>query len=308
MRIGVRIVGVLALDHGVVAHQYTAQELALARAVAQLAGMALERDRLVRERTQAHTNVLALQEANRRMSEFLSLAAHELRTPLTTVIGNVELAQRRLAEQTRAEDAASIWSVARLQPVLTRAHGQLGRINRLVDDLLDAARVQADRLEIRLEPCEPVAMVSDVVEEQRQLHPDRLITFDAPPGEPVRLIRVDRDRIVQVITNYLSNALRYSAADRPVAVGVACGDRELRVSVRDEGPGIPSTELTRIWERFQRGAGAQKQAGSHVGLGLGLYISRTIIERHGGRVGVDSVPGAGSTFWFTLPLEPAPGA
>jgi signal transduction histidine kinase len=108
------------------------------------------------------------------------------------------------------------------------------------------------------------------------------------------------------LTNYLTNALKYSAADRPVAVGLDIEEQQARVWVRDEGPGIPARKQERIWERFHQVKGIEVQSGSGVGLGLGLPISRAIIEHHQGQVGVQSARGAGSTFWFSLPLA-APG-
>jgi len=102
--------------------------------------------------------------------------------------------------------------------------------------------------------------------------------------------------------NYLTNALKYSAEDRPVEIGIEMEDWVARVWVRDAGPGIPSEEQDRVWERFHRVPGIEVQSGSGIGLGLGLHISRTIIERHRGHVGVESTPGVGATFWFTLPL------
>jgi signal transduction histidine kinase len=111
------------------------------------------------------------------------------------------------------------------------------------------------------------------------------------------------------LINYLSNALRYSGPDSPITVGLSVVDpagesaiREARVWVRDEGPGLSVEEQERIWERFYRGERTTTQLGSNVGLGLGLTICRSIVARHRGRVGVESAPGAGSTFWFTLPL------
>ncbi len=104
------------------------------------------------------------------------------------------------------------------------------------------------------------------------------------------------------MTNYLSNALKYAPEDRPVAARVAARRGRARVSVRDEGPGLPAEEQRRIWERYHRAPGVSAHAGAGGGLGLGLYISRTIIERHQGAVGVRSAPGKGSTFWFTLPV------
>jgi signal transduction histidine kinase len=116
-------------------------------------------------------------------------------------------------------------------------------------------------------------------------------------------VQADAARIGQVVTNYLSNALKYSSEEQPVSVGLDVAGTRARVWVRDEGPGVAPEERARIWERFYRTARVEHRHGSSVGLGLGLYISRTIIVQHGGEVGVESGPGAGATFWFALPLE-----
>ena len=106
-----------------------------------------------------------------------------------------------------------------------------------------------------------------------------------------------------MIDNYLSNALKYSEADKPVLVRVEQAEPgQARVLVRDQGPGLPLAQQQTIWERFYRVPGVEVKSGSGIGLGLGLHISRTIIEQLGGHVGIESEPGQGSTFWFTLPL------
>jgi signal transduction histidine kinase len=110
----------------------------------------------------------------------------------------------------------------------------------------------------------------------------------------------DADRIGQVVANYVTNALKYSPPDQPVDVSVAVRRAQACVAVRDAGPGIPKADRAQVWELFQRGSGVTPQGGS---LGLGLYISRAIVEAHGGQVGVKSAVGKGSTFWFTLPLS-----
>jgi signal transduction histidine kinase len=115
----------------------------------------------------------------------------------------------------------------------------------------------------------------------------------------------DAQRIGQVVTNYLTNALKYSPADRPIEVGLEVDAQQARVWVRDEGPGLPPEDQKHIWDRFYQAEGVAVQSGSGVGLGLGLHISRTIIGQHYGQVGVQSAPGHGSTFWFTLPLAEA---
>jgi signal transduction histidine kinase len=148
-------------------------------------------------------------------------------------------------------------------------------------------------------------MVRDSVEEQRANWPGRTLTLDLP-AQAV-LVRADADRLRQVATNYLTNALKYSPRDQPVAVTVRVAGDEAWVGVRDEGFGLTPAQQQEIWERYRRVesvvvADTTGRAGGN--LGLGLYISRTIIAQHGGQVGVESAPGAGALFWFTLPLVP----
>jgi signal transduction histidine kinase len=146
--------------------------------------------------------------------------------------------------------------------------------------------------------------VSDALSTQHEQHPQRRILselLDAPI-----VVQADADRVGQVVAQYVSNALKYSPDDRPVTVRLTVTGDEARVSVHDEGPGLPPDEQERVWEAFYRAPSVAILDGSAIGLGLGLYICRTIIERHGGRTGVDSAIGEGATFWFTLPLASAP--
>jgi signal transduction histidine kinase len=249
---------------------------------------------------------LALREANRRMDQFLGLASHELRTPLTGLRGSLQIMQRRLEraaavemENAPAADLAGV--VSRLAPFLDRALHQSGVLAGLVDDLLDLSRIEAGHLPLRLAPCDLVALVMQTVEERRALDPTRAIELETLPA-PV-WVRADAERLAQVIDHYLDNALKYSAVEQPVTVGVALDGAQARIWVRDRGPGVPVADHERVWERFYQVAGLGHSSGSSVGLGLGLYISRTIVERHGGQVGIESAPGAGATFWAALPLS-----
>jgi len=192
-------------------------------------------------------------------------------------------------------------SIATVQGFLNRTERQIGMQNRLVNDLLDVSRVETGRLELHPALCNLLSLVSEVVEDQRYLTPDRTLTLNLPVASEL-LVMADADRVRQVVSNYLSNALKYSEVDKPVAIDIETNGSRVRVAVRDEGPGLSESQQQHVWERFYRVPGVEVKTGSGVGLGLGLHISRMIIERQGGRVGLQSVPGKGSTFWFTLPL------
>jgi PAS domain S-box-containing protein len=307
-RIGDKLVGGLSLHYDDPARIETEHERVLAAAVAQLVGLVIERERLMREREEARASAIALSHANQRMSEFLSIASHELKTPVTVIKANLQLCSRRLrrAPVRQAGDqsgaGAAFGTLERAKELIERTEHGADRLSRLVDDLLDASRIQAGKLELRSEPVELLTVVREAVAEQRQANPQRAITFSAPPDEVT--VVADRDRIGQVVTNYLTNAIKYSAEDRPVQVRAEFDQPSgvVRVSVRDEGPGLPPEEHAHIWELFHRAPQVKVQSGSGVGLGLGLHICKTIVEQHGGQVGLDSAIGRGSTFWFTLPL------
>jgi PAS domain S-box-containing protein len=304
MLLGNQLVGLLSLDYGGLDHTYTKEEIDLTAAVAQLVTLVIERERLLRERTEAEARTLALQEANRRMTDFLSIAGHEIRTPLTTMKGNIQLAKRSLTKLLRQEAASSqqVHEVlTNVQSFLDRADRQANVQSRLVRDLLDVSRIEADRLELHSQRCDLVAIARQAIEDQRSVTPSRSVQF-VITTPPKVFVQADPDRIGQVISNYLSNALKYSQPSSPVEVCLELEEPgNVRLSVRDEGLGLTATEQQHIWERFYRVPEIAVQSGSGVGLGLGLYICRIIIERQGGQVGVESKKGIGSTFWFTLP-------
>ncbi|MGE5334728.1 MAG: sensor histidine kinase, partial [Nitrososphaerota archaeon] len=124
------------------------------------------------------------------------------------------------------------------------------------------------------------------------------------PDEPIEL-DLDPDRISQVLTNLIANALKFSPPEAPVIVTVALADDEVVISVHDQGPGIPPEQLPHIFERFYQAPNTAAQSGSKLGLGLGLFISHEFVERHGGRLWAESTPGKGSSFAFTLPARAA---
>ena len=256
-----------------------------------------------RERELERADAQVWRETTHQMETFVGVVSHELKTPLTTLQGYYELLARRLNraqfDQAQAEDLIPLVSMART--LIENSEDSLRRLGRLINDLLDYSRVRHGRVEYRMELCDVAPIVTQVVEEQRHLAPERTILLARPEGALVP-VWGDAERLRQVLTNLLTNALKYSRAGRPVEVGIQGEGQQVRVWVRDQGPGIPEHEQAHLWERFYRVPGIEVQCGSGVGLGLGLYISKTVIEQHSGHVGVQSVPGEGSTFWFTLPL------
>ena len=267
-----------------------------------------ERNRLAREREAARADELAAHEANRRMEQFLAIAAHDLRSPLTATIGYLDLAQRqfdRLAAAVREALPALASQMVTVRQQLEDADHSAERLTRLVTLLFDTSALHAGRLELHRAPCDLAALAREQVAGQRVATPDRVIRLHVPEGKQPIPVEVDADRIGQVITNFVTNALKYSTPDMPVDVSVIVRQGRAHVAICDRGPGIPEGERARIWELFHRVPGVTAQSGTQSGsLGLGLHISKAIVEAHGGRVGVKSAVGKGSTFWFSLPLSP----
>jgi signal transduction histidine kinase len=226
-----------------------------------------------------------LRELDRVKDEFLSSISHELRTPLTSISGYVEL----LHEDITDEDAR-----AHLQVVERNAE----RLLTLVNDLLFAARLQSGRLELELEPVDLCALVEESVEAARPraeaAQVDLVVTSKAVP-----LVSGERIRLEQVIDNLVSNAIKFTPAHGHVEIDVGARNGVVCVAVSDTGIGITEAERAHLFERFFRSQAAlEKQI---QGTGLGLYISKAIVEAHGGQIGVRSEEGKGTTFMIELP-------
>jgi PAS domain S-box-containing protein len=302
-----RLAGVLTVEKKETNPLYSAEEISLVKAIAKLILLVIERERLKREWIEAHSSELALREANRRFDEFLSLASHELRTPLAGIKGNIQLALRRLTalKSGKLPDISLLLEkLDRLQEFLREAEQRVNVQNRMISDLLDVSRIQANKLELVMGPCSLETIVRQAVADQRYTTPTRPILLKTPAAEPLMVIG-DADRLGQVIHNYLSNALKYSPADQPVTVVLEKVQAAARVSVIDRGPGLPPEEQKCVWERFYRVKGIPAQGSSSPGLGLGLHICQMIMDAHHGSFGLESAPGQGSTFWFSLPLVPS---
>ncbi|RKH07214.1 PAS domain-containing sensor histidine kinase [Corallococcus carmarthensis] len=235
-----------------------------------------ERDRLLRE----------AQEAIRIRDDFMSIAAHELKTPLTPL---------KLHLQMLKGQADTGHGVASRH--VDKALAQLARLSLLVNDLLDTSRIQAGKLELATEPIPLREFIREVLLDFRGTSSLHSLRFEAP-DEPL-VILGDRARLAQVLTNLVENAFKYSPTGGTIRVTARRMGTEACVSVKDEGIGIPKEEQAHLFERFFRARNAP--ISGFGGLGLGLYICRDIIERHGGRIWVESEVEHGSTFHFVLP-------
>ncbi len=214
-----------------------------------------ENKRLEREHADAQANELASREVNRHMDEFLATAAHDLRQPVTGAAMGIGLAQRRLQRLAATADAplpaAGERSASALDEAIhtvERAGQAVERMSRLVARLFDVAQAQSGTLELKPVACNLAALVREQVELQHMMMADRTVCLDLPTKRPVPVV-ADADRLGQVLTNYLTNALKYSPPDRPIVVSLEVHSRLARVAVRDEGPGLPPDERNRSTAR-----------------------------------------------------------
>ena len=242
--------------------------------------------------------------AERRKQEFQSMVSHELRTPLTSIMGWIDLALMQIELRPRSLSPEAENLLVNLEKTLKRADGQVEIETRLVEELLDVSRLELHKFDLSLHRENLVTIVQETVATQQQVAPTRRIELALPSDELVPVL-ADAGRIGQVLTNYLTNALKYAPVEQPIAVRLEVAGTLARVLVRDLGPGLTPKQQQRIWEQFYQVAAPGLQ-GPEGGLGLGLAIARAIVEQHRGQVGVQSVPGEGSTFWFSLPLANGP--
>ena len=218
------VAGVLSVAYVSAAHDFTQVELEMATGFAGIAHLVLERERLLGEREAARARAAAAEEATRRMDDFLGIASHELRTPLTSITANVQMSARDVRELAEAAHANAMSlpdalraRLERAGQLLGRTDRQVARLDRIVGDLLDASRIRADKLELRLELCDLAEIAREAVLEQQATWPSRGITLDRPRNARLP-VWADPDRIGQVVTNLLTNALKYSHGDQPVMV------------------------------------------------------------------------------------------
>ncbi|MGO4877155.1 chemotaxis protein CheB [Pedobacter psychrotolerans] len=235
------------------------------------------------------TDLMIAQRATRALmnkkDEFMSIASHELKTPITSIKGYLQFAMKMAREE----------KFGHTLEFVSKANRQIGKLTRLVDDLLDVTKIQAGKLTFTISNFNVEEIIAEAVDGvQGNLGKQKIIkdVDDVP-------ISADKNRIEQVISNFLSNALKYSPEGKEIRISAKSNGKTLRMAVKDQGIGIPKDKAELIFDRFFR---VDESSNHFSGLGLGLYISAQIIERHHGKIGVNSDINTGSEFWFEIPL------
>jgi signal transduction histidine kinase/DNA-binding response OmpR family regulator len=283
LRAGDRPIGGITLIAAESGRRYGAEDLALATELAHRAALAVENARLF-----AHA-----QSAIRARDEMLAVVAHDLRNPVSTIVLGADLLL-----ETTPDDATRAFERRHLETV--KRAGM--RMNRLIQDLLEVSRVVGGRLSLAPQEEEARLLMTEASAMLRPLAQARGLAFHVRGDDDLPRLRMDAPRVMQVISNLVGNAVKFTPEGGSVTLGAAWDGRELHVSVADTGAGISTEQLPHVFGRFWQADDADQR-----GLGLGLAIARGIVEAHGGRIWVQSEPGEGSTFHFTLPA-PRPDA
>lgn len=247
-----------------------------------------ERKRAEEAASALRTEIVAARKLDELKSQFLNMVTHELRTPLTTIKGFVEFLEEGIAGPLTPQQSEYIAQI----------RGADERLERLVDDLLDFARMDAGTFRLRLTRCNLVERLQEVVDGQRPQAEHAGVRLVAELPEEPLVATFDPDRVGQVLTNLVSNAIKFTPAGGRITIRAKREGDHILCEVEDNGLGIETLDIAKLFNRFTQLKEGQERGGT----GLGLAISKALIEAHGGQIGVRSLGhGHGSTFWFTLP-------
>jgi PAS domain S-box-containing protein len=240
------------------------------------------------------TDITELKRIDRLKSEFVSTVSHELRTPLTSIRGSLGLVAGGMAGKL-PDSAMNLIGIAK---------NNCERLIRLINDILDIEKIESGKMQLDLQPVALGPLLAQAVAANQGYGLANNVGLALHCDDPGLQVKVEPDRLTQVVTNLLSNALKFSPAGGMVDVHVARAGLGVRVEVRDHGPGIPEEFRSRIFQKFSQADSSDTRQKS--GTGLGLNISRALVERMGGNIGFESRLGEGTTFFFELPLAAAP--
>ena len=280
-----RILGVLLFISSRADRRYEAEDLRVAMELAQRVALAVENARLYR----------TAQDAIEGREEVLRVVAHDLRTPLSTAL----MAATAILRVCRAENDAGK-AAHKLAATISRS---LDRASRLIRDLLDVARMERGGFAVERTALPPGEILMEVAEMFASPASDRSLELETKVPEELPPVFVDRERILQVLSNLVDNAVKFTPPGGRVRIEAERRNDEVCFSVSDTGPGILHEHLPRVFDRFWQARQADRR-----GTGLGLPIARRLVEAHGGRIWAESTPGQGSTFHFTVPIAPVPVA
>jgi len=255
-----------------------------AKVLGDLASLALRRVRMLERERSAREDA---QRSAKMREEVLGIVSHDLKNPLTTI----RLSAQLLVDVVKDEEDSRL---------ITDIQTAAARMQRLIRDLLDAARLEHAPLPVDRRPLDTNALLRGVCRMHRQLAESREIALDCTDTPDLPEVIADSDRILQVFDNLIGNALKFTPAGGSITLEAEKCEREIRFSIIDSGSGVSAEDRGRLFTRFW-----QAQDTAHLGAGLGLTIAKGIVEAHGGEIGVEDGPGGGARFWFTLPVAGA---
>jgi signal transduction histidine kinase len=235
--------------------------------------------------------VKRLQTLEALQASFVSVVSHELRTPLTCIKTSVDM----------LEDSSSAAPPEVREELLHTIGHHTARLETIVEDLLDATRLEAGQLTLSKQPTDVSLLVDRTIRAFAPLIENKKQTIRLDVPEPLGLVQLDRHRFDQILINLISNAHRFASKGGHIEVQLLADDDEVHLTVSDDGPGIPLDQQEQIFEKFYVVPDGSQQRG----VGLGLYITRQLVELHGGRIWVESQPGRGSAFHVTIPKNRA---